>query len=65
MYLEQDEIGIAFMREWQTPHVEYWLVYLTKGFAENQGTTFKDSEIPNKSPYDIVKVKKNKKIDKD
>ncbi|OUS23880.1 hypothetical protein A9Q98_14555 [Thalassotalea sp. 42_200_T64] len=64
-YLEQDGIGIAFLREWQTPHVEYWVVYLTKGFAENQDNKFKGTEIPNKSPYDVVEVKKNKKIDKD
>lgn len=27
-YLEQDEIGVAFYRKWDSPHVEYWVVYI-------------------------------------
>lgn len=29
-YEEQDQIGIAFYKDYSTPHVEYWAVYLTK-----------------------------------
>lgn len=29
-YEEQDQIGIGFHRDYATPHVEYWAVYLTK-----------------------------------
>lgn len=48
-YVEQDEIGIAFVRKWESPHVEYWVVYLTKGFQQNQTYTGKVKDIPNKS----------------
>lgn len=29
-YQEQDQIGIAFYKDYSTPHVEYWAIYLTK-----------------------------------
>ncbi|MCZ8529149.1 CAP domain-containing protein [Alteromonas sp. PRIM-21] len=29
-YEEQDQIGIAFHKDFSTPHVEYWAVYVTK-----------------------------------
>ncbi|WP_370242945.1 CAP domain-containing protein [Alteromonas abrolhosensis] len=29
-YEEQDQIGIAFYKDYSTPHVEYWAIYLTK-----------------------------------
>lgn len=51
-YQEQDELGVAFIREWHSPHVEYWVVYLTKGFKPNQGNPFEGETIPNKG--DIV-----------
>ena len=48
-YVEQDEIGIAFVRKWESPHVEYWVVYLTKGFQQNQTYAGNAKDIPNKS----------------
>ncbi len=53
-YLEQDEIGVAFVREWETPHVEYWVVYLTKGASQNQVKYSGEGEIPNKSIYILL-----------
>lgn len=29
-YQEQDQIGVGFYKDYSTPHVEYWAVYLTK-----------------------------------
>ncbi len=29
-YQEQDQIGIGFYKDYSTPHVEYWAIYLTK-----------------------------------
>lgn len=26
-YIEQDQIGVGFISKWETPHVEYWVVY--------------------------------------
>lgn len=48
-YLEQDEIGVAFYYEWHSPHVEYWVVYLTKGYEPNQKGRFDSTQVPNKS----------------
>lgn len=48
-YLEQDEIGVAFIKKWKSPHVEYWVVYLTKGYEENQKYLGDPNDIPNKS----------------
>lgn len=45
-YREQDEMGIAFIKDLSAPHVEYWVVYLTKGRVDNQHRYF--DEIPNK-----------------
>lgn len=50
-YREQDEIGVAFIYEWNSPHVEYWVVYLTKGFKENQVNPFEGEVLPNKSLF--------------
>ncbi|WP_414830753.1 CAP domain-containing protein [Alteromonas sp. H39] len=50
-YQEQDEMGIAFVKDLSAPHVEYWVVYLTKGRIDNQHRYFE--EIPNKG-IDIV-----------
>lgn len=52
-YREQDELGVAFISKWQSPHVEYWVVYLTKGYKPNQQPRFKD--IPNKSNLIMTK----------
>lgn len=30
-FLEQNEIGIGYATEWNSPHVEYWVVYIAKG----------------------------------
>ena len=48
-YLEQDEIGIALVKKWESPHVEYWVVYLTKGFKKNQSYSGNFDNIPNKT----------------
>ena len=56
-YLEQDEIGVAFINKNESTHVEYWVVYLTKGYQENQSYPTDTSEIPNKSMF-ILQQKK-------
>lgn len=55
-YQEQDEIGIAFLYDWNTPHVEYWVVYLSKGYEPNQLGKFKEDEVPNKGNLILQKV---------
>jgi hypothetical protein len=52
-YKEQDEIGVAFIKKWESPHVEYWVVYLTKGYEKNQTKLAEFTEIPNKSLFII------------
>lgn len=47
-YQEQDEIGVAYINKWHSPHVDYWVVYLSKGFVPNQSGKFKKGEVPNK-----------------
>ncbi|GHB63933.1 hypothetical protein GCM10008107_11320 [Psychrosphaera saromensis] len=56
-YKEQDEIGAAFIEKWKSPHVEYWVVYLTKGYRKNQTKSDKITEIPNKNLF-ILEVEK-------
>lgn len=58
-YQEQDEMGIAFLKDLSAPHVEYWVIYLTKGRIDNQHRYF--DEIPNKG-IDIVTEKDAIKI---
>lgn len=48
LYLEQDEMGVAFIKDLSSPHIEYWVVYLTKGSGGNQYHSKEFSEIPNK-----------------
>ncbi|MCC2617969.1 CAP domain-containing protein [Aestuariibacter halophilus] len=31
-FAQQHEMGVAFIREWPSPHVEYWAVYIAKPF---------------------------------
>lgn len=47
-YLEQDQLGVAFVKKWETPHVEYWVVYLTKGKEKEQVSPVEENNIPNK-----------------
>lgn len=54
-YLEQDEIGVGFIREWHSPHVEYWVVYLTKGYSPDQSIFDGRDDLPNKSNLVIQK----------
>lgn len=54
-YLEQDEIGVGFFYEWESPHVEYWAVYIAKGLKPNQNNFDGAGEIPNKSTYILLK----------
>jgi len=56
-YEEQDEIGVGFIKKWESPHVEYWVVYLTKGKQKNQSDTVKFNEIPNKSLFILQQEK--------
>jgi len=56
-YVEQDEIGVAFIKKWKSPHVEYWVVYLTKGYQKNQSYSGNSDDIPNKSLF-ILKQSK-------
>lgn len=63
-YLEQDEIGVAFISKWESPHVEYWVVYLTKGYEKNQKSPVSVKDIPNKSMF-ILQSDKSLKKDKD
>lgn len=48
-YLEQDELGVAFLKDRETAYVEYWVVYLTKGYSPDQTVVFTAEQIPNKS----------------
>ena len=50
-YLEQDEIGIAFISDWSSPHVEYWVIYLAKGAQPNQLLIKNFTDIPNKQTF--------------
>ncbi|MCQ8850585.1 CAP domain-containing protein [Alteromonas stellipolaris] len=45
-YAEQNEIGIAFIKDYKTPHVEYWVIYITKLSGDEQQQSF--SEVPDK-----------------
>lgn len=58
-YLEQDEIGVAFIKKWESPHVEYWVVYLTQGYQKNQTSPVETDQIPNKSMF-IMQQEKTK-----
>jgi uncharacterized protein YkwD len=56
-YKEQDEIGVAFIKKWESPHVEYWVVYLTKGHEQDQTNAVDFIEIPNKSLFILQQEK--------
>jgi hypothetical protein len=56
-YLEQDEIGIALIKEWHSPHVEYWVVYLTKGLQQDQVKDKVFDKIPNKGLFILQNTK--------
>jgi uncharacterized protein YkwD len=58
-YKEQDEIGVGFVSKWKSPHVEYWVVYLTKGYKKDQVKPENITEIPNKSLFIIDSKKVN------
>jgi len=53
-YQEQDQIGVGFYKDYSTPHVEYWAVYLTK-LEENTAATPEDGS--------HILVRKTKKFD--
>lgn len=57
-YMEQDEIGVAFVKELQSPHVEYWVVYLTKGYEKNQAYSGDLNDRPNKTLFILESVQK-------
>jgi uncharacterized protein YkwD len=56
-YIEQDEIGAAFIKKWQSPHVEYWVIYLTKGDQKNQLSSDDFDDIPNKAIFILQQPK--------
>lgn len=56
-YLEQDEIGVAFIKDRKSPHSEYWAVYLARGYQKNQYNSGNLSEIPNKSLFILQQPK--------
>ena len=56
-YIEQDEIGVAFIKKWESPHVEYWVVYLAKGYQKNQSYSGSLDDIPNKSMHILKRSK--------
>lgn len=58
-YREQDEIGVGYVREWFSPHVEYWVVYIAKRAPiESKGSRrSNDQDLPNKSNLVIRKSK--------
>ncbi|NVK21345.1 MAG: CAP domain-containing protein [Kangiellaceae bacterium] len=35
-FLEQDEIGVGYYRKWESPHVDYWAVYVAKKEQKSQ-----------------------------
>lgn len=59
-YFEQDEIGVAFIKNLESPHVEYWVVYITKGYEKNQSRSGDFDEIPNKNMLILQQEKKPK-----
>ncbi|MCW8108211.1 CAP domain-containing protein [Alteromonas ponticola] len=56
VYLKQDKIGVAFIRKHDSPHVEYWAVYLTEG-SGNDAEHFED--VPNKGIDMLTPVSEN------
>ena len=54
-YKEQDEIGVAFIKVPDSPHVEYWVVYLAQGFTKDQLYLGEANKIPNKSIFMLHK----------
>lgn len=55
-YLQQNEIGVGYAKEWSSPHVDYWVVYIAsrknhptqkKLLSDNQ-TKKKDVMVPSK-----------------
>jgi hypothetical protein len=54
-YIEQDEIGVAFISEWSSPHVEYWVIYLAEGLKDNQKYINDIENVPNKSLFILQK----------
>ena len=57
-YQEQDQIGIAFFKDYSTPHVEYWAIYLTK-LADTQRLP----EAETKRPSTLLLSKRKKKFE--
>ncbi|TKB03680.1 CAP domain-containing protein [Alteromonas portus] len=55
-YEEQDQVGIAFHKDYSTPHVEYWAVYLTK--LADTATSLKDD-----TSSTMLLLKRQKKFD--
>jgi len=58
-FLTQDDIGVGYAREWNSPHVDYWVVYIAKdkGFAINK-SMFTNRELEGKEVLVIGKPMK-------
>lgn len=48
-YREQQYIGVGFYKDYSTPHVEYWAVYLTKASSDSDVPEF--DYIPHKGVF--------------
>jgi len=57
-YEEQDQIGIGFYKDYSTPHVEYWAIYLTKLADEVD-----NRDDPHGSEPSTVLIKRKKKFE--
>jgi len=52
-YAEQDEMGVAFIKDIKTPHVEYWAIYFTKLDSAKHQVTY--DKIPDKGLGIVIK----------
>ncbi|MDY6926739.1 MAG: CAP domain-containing protein [Pseudomonadota bacterium] len=53
-YREQEYMGVGFFSDPQSPHIEYWVVYLTKAADEDPVPDFEF--IPNKGVFVVQQV---------
>ncbi|GLP97717.1 hypothetical protein [Paraferrimonas sedimenticola] len=52
-YREQDRLGVGYFYDWDTPHIQYWVVYLTKGTDDSPPPSFEST--PNKGNEVMLK----------
>ncbi len=56
-YREQDEIGVGYVYLWDSPHVEYWVVYVAKNADKTPSTYDSNKGVPNKSISGYLLIK--------